>query len=299
MLVAAIVHYWQGASTLRRRDRAVLGALRVVAIGAVGFALSRPVLVIAESVTQRNIVAVVVDDSRSMRIADVNGRPRSSVVSSLVGGADSSLLKALATRYQTRVYRVSSAGRVKDMAALTYDGSRTRLVSSLLRVQDELAGAPLAGMVVLTDGADNSAASGGPTGLTEQLLTLRSRGVPVYSVGIGSPRFVRDVEIARIDAPRSVLKNATVLLNVVVVQRGLGGTRLPVVVEDSGRIVGSATVLMPKDGEAVQVRVRVPATETGARLLRVRVPVQPGELVAENNERHTLLVVRDRREKIL
>ena len=71
------------------------------------------------------------------------------------------------------------------------------------------------------------------------------------------------------------------------------------VVEDSGRIVGSTTVTLPKDGEATPVRVRVPASEQGARLLRVHVPVQEGELVRENNERHTLVVVRDRREKIL
>ncbi|MGQ0648684.1 MAG: hypothetical protein ACT4P7_14080 [Gemmatimonadaceae bacterium] len=296
---AGAMQYARSSASFGRRDRIVLGILRVIAVAALGFALARPVLVIAESVTQRNIVAVLVDDSRSMRIADVGGQPRSSAVVSLVGAADSSLLKALAPRYQTRVYRVSATGRVNDPAAIAYDGTRTRLLSAMLRVQDELAGAPLAGIVVLSDGADNSTVTGTSPGITEQLLSLRSRAVPVYAIGIGTPRFARDVEIARIDAPRSVLKNSTVLLTVVVVQRGLGGSRLPVVVEDSGRIVGSATVVMPKDGEAVQVRVRVPATETGARLLRVHVPVQDGEIVRENNERRTLLVVRDRREKIL
>jgi uncharacterized membrane protein len=296
---AGAVQYARASGVLGTRDRVLLGLLRTIAVAALGFALARPVLLIAESVTQRNIVAVLVDDSRSMRIADVAGKPRSSTVASLVGTGDSALLKALAPRYQTRVYRVSASGRVNDPAAITYEGARTRLLGAMLRVQDELAGAPLAGIVVLSDGADNSTVTGTSPGITEQMLTLRSRGVPVYAVGIGSPRFERDVEIARIDAPRSVLRNATVLLTVVVVQRGLGGTRIPVVVEDSGRIVGSASVEMPRDGEAVQVRVRVPATETGARLLRVHVPVQDGEVVRENNERRTLLVVRDRREKIL
>lgn len=281
------------------RDRALMGSLRALLVAGVGLALARPVLVTAESIAQRNIVAVVVDDSRSMGIPDVEGKPRSSVVTSLVGSVDSSLLRALQPRYQTRVYRVSAAGRVGDVASLPYAGPRTRLLGALLRVQDELAGAPLAGMVVLSDGADNSTAAGVGPGITEQLLSLRSRGVPVYAVGIGTPRFERDAEITRIDAPRSVLRNSTVLVTVVVSQRGLGGVQLPVVVEDSGRIVGSTTVTMPRNGEAVQARIRVPATEEGARLLRVHVPVQPGELVRENNERHTLLVVRDRREKVL
>lgn len=291
--------YWRGQEGMRPRDRVLLGVTRSLAVGVLGLALARPVLVVSESVAQRNIVAVVVDDSRSMRIADVGNAPRSAVVTSLVGSPDSVLMQALQERYQTRVYRVSAAGRVADPAALAYDGTRTRLLSSLLRVEDELAGAPLAGVVVLSDGADNSSSTGGSPGITEQLMSLRSRGVPVFTVGVGSPRFERDVEIARIDAPRGVLRNSTVLLNVVVSQRGLGGAKLPVVVEDSGRILGSTTVTMPKNGEAVQVRIRVPATEVGARLLRVHVPVQSGEQIAENNERRTLLVVRDQKEKIL
>ncbi len=294
-----VLHYAR-ARDLAPRDRYVPGALRVLAVAAVGFALMRPVLVIAESIAQRNVVAVLVDDSRSMRIPDMDdSKPRSSVVTSLVGTVDSSLLKALQPRYQTRIYRVSSAGRVGDAGVLSYDGARTRLLTAMLRVQDELAGAPLAGVVVLTDGADNSTATGSGPGITEQLLSLRSRGVPVYAVGIGSSRFEKDAEITRIDAPRSVLRNSTVLITVVVSQRGLGGAKLPIVVEDSGRIVGSTEVTMPRNGEAVQARIRVPASEQGARLLRIHVPPQDGELVRENNERHTLLVVRDRKEKIL
>ncbi|HEX4935738.1 MAG TPA: glutamine amidotransferase, partial [Gemmatimonadaceae bacterium] len=133
----------------------------------------------------------------------------------------------------------------------------------------------------------------------EQLLSLRARRIPVYTVGIGRERFDRDLEVARVDAPRTVLRNASLFVQVVLVQRGFGGARIPVVVEDSGRIVGTATAVLPRDGEAVSVRIRVPATEVGARLLRVKVPTQQGEMIAENNERSTMVVVRDRREKIL
>ena len=40
---------------------------------------------------------------------------------------------------------------------------------------------------------------------------------------------------------------STILVNVVLTQRGYGGLELPVVIEDSGRIIGSATVKMPRD----------------------------------------------------
>lgn len=295
----AAATYVRHAGELSRRMRVSLAALRVVAITVLALALARPVLVLSTSVQQRNVVAVVIDDSRSMQVRDTDGASRGDVVTSLAGGADSALLRALAERYQLRVFRLSGGGRLPDASAVRYEGTRTRLASSILRIEDDLTGVPTAGVVLLSDGADNSSSSSDDPGIAEQLLSLRARRVPVYSVGIGRERFDKDVEVARVDAPRTLLRNASLFVQVVLVQRGYGGTRVPVVVEDSGRIVGTATALLPRDGEAVSVRIRIPATETGARLLQVKVAPQPGEMIAENNVRTTLVVVRDRREKIL
>ena len=279
--------------------RIALGSLRLGTVSLLAWCLCRPVLVVAESLAQRNVVAVLVDDSRSMRIADVNGSPRASVVRALAGGVDSSLLRALAVRYQVRVYRTSGAGRVPVVSALAFDGGRTRLLSAITRVEDDLASTPLSGVVVLSDGAENGSAGDGAPSVADQLATLRARGVPVYTVGIGSARFEKDIEISDLVFPRQSLRNATVLLDAVIIQRGYSGASLPIVVEDSGRIVASATVRLSRNAESTPVRLRVPTPEAGARLLTVRVPVQPGELIAENNTRRAVLTVLDRREKVL
>jgi uncharacterized membrane protein len=70
-------------------------------------------------------------------------------------------------------------------------------------------------------------------------------------------------------------------------------------VEDEGRIVGSQKVQLPAQAGPVAVRVRAMAHEPGARLFKVRVAAQAGELVTQNNVREALIDVRDRREKIL
>ncbi len=279
--------------------RVALGTLRAGSIALLAWCLCRPVLVVAESLAQRNVVAVLVDDSRSMRIADMNDQPRAFTTRALVGGPDSVLLKALASRYQVRVYRTSANGRVPGVDALAFDGGRTRLLNAVTRVEDDLAGTPLSGVVVLSDGAENGNAGDGSPSLTDQLATLRARGIPVYPVGIGSTRFAKDIEVTSLGFPRQALRNANVLLDVVITQRGFGGASLPIVVEDSGRIVASTTVRLSRDAESTPVRLHVPTPEAGARLLSVRVPVQAGELIAENNARRSLLTVRDRREKVL
>ncbi len=280
-------------------SRLTLATLRLGTVAVMAWCLCRPVLVVAESLKQRNVVAVLVDDSRSMRIADVNGAPRSTALRTLAGGPDSSLLRALAVRYQVRVYRTSASGRVPSVAALGFDGGRTRLLGAITRVEDELAGTPLSGVIVLSDGAENGGGGDAGPSVADQLATLRARGVPVYTIGIGSARFAKDIEISELGGPRQALRNATVLLDVVITHRGFGDASLPIVVEDSGRIVASATVRLSRDVESTPVRLRVPTPEAGARLLTVRVPVQKGELIAENNERRALLTVRDRREKVL
>jgi len=301
-LLAAALAWWsvfRGGAHLATGEKILLGSLRSGVIGLLAWCLCRPVLVVAESLALRNVVAVLVDDSRSMRVKDVDGAARSSVVRRLAGGPDSALRNSLASRFQVRTYRTSAAGRVPDVTALGFDGGRTRLLRAIARVQDELAGAPLSGVVVLTDGAENGSDGEGSAALGEQLSMLRARGVPVYPIGIGSARFERDIEISAPTGPRTALRNATVLLDVVIHHRGFSGRQVPVVVEDSGRIVASTTVQLVRDAESTPVRLRVPTPEAGARLLTVRVPAQPGELIAENNLRRSLLTVRDRREKVL
>ena len=298
--VAAVWFYHAGRGALTLRDQFVLGGLRVAAIAIVAFCLARPVLAVSRAIEQRNVIGIVVDDSRSMRIADNGDVARGVFAQKVFGGPDSSLFKALAGKFQLRFFRTSGAGgRSETLGETPLNGSRTHLATSLLRAEEELAGAPVAGMVVISDGADNSAAMPGATPMLEQLLALRARQIPVYTIGVGSEHFQRDIELSRVDVPSSVLRDASILVEVVVVQRGYAGKKVPVVVEDSGRIIGSREVSLPKDGEAAVVRIRVPASERGARLFRIRVPVQADEMVKENNDREAVVVVNDRREKIL
>ena len=66
-------------------SRVTLGILRMGSVAVLAWCLCRPVLVVAESLSQRNVVAVLVDDSRSMRIVDVDGAARASTIRSLAG----------------------------------------------------------------------------------------------------------------------------------------------------------------------------------------------------------------------
>lgn len=295
LMVAAALTYRtvRGKGTLR--DRVVLTALRLVVLAVVLFCLLRPTLVVRAAVDQQNVVAVLLDDSRSMQIPDWDGKARAEFVRSQFGAADSPVLKALSDRFIVRTFRFSSTpGRLGAVSELTFDGSQTRLGQALNGTRDELAGLPVAGVVLVTDGADTS-----ETALTSALLAMKAEKMPVFTVGVGSTRLDRDVQVDRANVPRSVLKGAAVLVDAVVTQSGYADKTIRLDVEDDGRIIGSQEVRLPADGSPATVRVRVTASEPGPRVFRFRVAPQEGEVVTQNNVRDALVTVRDTKEKIL
>src|SRR5580765_3926555 len=78
--VAALITYRFISGERERREQIVLIALRAAIVAVILFSLFRPTLTIKSSVPQQNFVGVIVDDSRSMSIADTASQPRSQFV---------------------------------------------------------------------------------------------------------------------------------------------------------------------------------------------------------------------------
>src|SRR4051812_22724841 len=293
--VPAVLSYAGVRGKSSRRDRWVLGSLRVAALVVLMVCLFRPMLLLSAAVDQRNYVGVLVDDSRSMRIADRDGKPRSDWVEHALGGPDSALLKSLRQKFIVRLFRFSSnSQRVDSASDLTFNASETHLGTAIEQARQELDAVPLSGLVVLSDGADNSR-----TPIGDELLSLRAKSVPIFTVGLGADKFDKDIEIRRVEASSSVLKGGTLVAELLIKQRGFGGVRVPLVVEDGGRIVSRDSITLPADGDVSPVRIAVAAHDAGPRSFTFRIPTQPGEQVEQNNVQQALVDVRDGREKIL
>ena len=278
------------------RDRIVLMTLRIGIVLVLLFCLLRPALTLKASVPQQNFVGVLIDDSKSMSIADSSdGQARSTFVQQQLSGPGAKLLQALSDKFVLRFFRFSSAtDRLASAADLRYAGTATRLGQALERARDELAGLPLAGLVMVSDGADTS-----DMALDEPLASLKARQIPVFTVGLGQDHFSKDIQVTRVETPRFVLKGTSLVVDVVVSQNGYSGQTVPLTVEDDGRIVSTQDVKLPSDGESATIRVRFTANDAGPRNFRFKIAGQPGEQVAENNARDALVEVRNCQEKVL
>ena len=246
------------------RDRIVLTVLRLATLALVLFCLFRPILVVKAAVPQQNFLAVLIDDSRSMQITDWGAQARGAFVKQTFGTGRARWCKALSERFVFGTFRFSSAAaRLESTDELTFAGAQTRLGAALDGAREELAGLPLAGMVLVSDGADTTDAS-----LADALLGLKAAAVPVFTVGVGRDRLARDVQIDRVSTPRTALKGTSLVIDAVVTQTGYAGETVSLDVEDEGRIVGSQEVKLPPDGEPAAVRVRFTASDAGPRVFK-------------------------------
>ncbi|MYJ38608.1 MAG: DUF3416 domain-containing protein, partial [Gemmatimonadetes bacterium] len=183
---------------------------------------------------------------------------------------------------------------VDGVGGLGFDGSRTRIGGALAHARDELQGVPLSGIVVVSDGGDNT-----DEAIGDALLPLRAASVPVFTVGVGDEEMEADVQASRVDVPETALTGTSMVVNVMVDSRGYAGRTVPIVVEDMGRIVTTEMVELPADGQPLVAPVAITLETPGARELAFRIPGQSGERVLENNVLHSVVQVRDRTEKIL
>jgi len=298
LVLAALLAGWSYArltaqKRLRRRDLILLGGLRALALSLLALSLVEPTLRVLTVAPQQTFVGVLIDDSSSLTIKDDRGRERAAFVRERLLDPAGDVRRALEQKFKVRFFRFSGSARRMQDESLEFAGARTNLASALRSAREELADVPVSGLILVSDGADNVA---GP--LSETLLDLRTRQLPVFTVGLGQERFNKDIEITRVEVPASVLQGSSVVASLAIKAVGAGREPLSLTVEDSSRVL-SAQEVQVTAADSTTVRVSIRADEPGPRLLRFKVAPVPGEQVTENNQFDVALDVIGRREKIL
>jgi uncharacterized membrane protein len=252
----------------------------------------QPAIVIAELKPQQNIIAVLVDDSRSMSISD-NGVSREQQA---VNALQSGVLENLQKKFQTRIYRVDNhLTRVSSLDSLKNSPApATRLGDTLKNFADETSGLPIGAVVLLSDGADNS---GGIDSST--ISALRSREIPVHTVGFGPEQVPNDVEINDATVAARAMQNSRLSASVSFHQRGFSGHKATLSVRDGDKVLASREITLASDGTIQTEALPFNAGTPGVKSLRFSIDVIPGETNTQNNAVTRELDVRSGKRKIL
>jgi uncharacterized membrane protein len=287
-----------GIFWILRERSSVLSRIRLIAIGIaqtaiiaiVLFMLWHPAISVARLRPQQNVIAVLVDDSRSMGLQE-GGKTR---LQSAEDVLNNDLLPELSKKFQVRIYRFGhDATRVDQAKNLTPDDNATRIGDSLKHIVAEASTMPLGAAVLMTDGGDNT---GGVD--RETLAQVRQIHLPIHTVGFGPDHFAKDIEIVDVDVPARVLPNSRVSAHINFRQHGLEEEKARLMVRENGH---------PLAQQEITVRPEVDQSETvmfnagpaGAHSFQIGFDPVTGEQNAQNNVVVRLINVTQKKQRIL
>src|SRR5580704_17953610 len=252
--------------------------------------LWHPAISVARLRPQQNVVAVLVDHSRSMGIAD-EGRPRLHNAEDLL---DNQLLPDLTKRFQVRMYQFGrDAVRVDQAKGLVADDNATRIGDSLKHIAAEAGTMPLGAIVVMSDGGDNTGGIDRET--IEKLLQLR---VPVHTIGFGPDHFAKDIEIVDVAAPARALAQSRLSARVAIRQHGYAGAKEKMMVRENDHPISEQEIVLKPDAEQSE-NIVFNAGAAGAHSFQIGVAPVPGEQNTQNNAVVRLVNVTERKMRIL
>ena len=310
VLVATTI--WAYRSTrgrTRRGSRGVLIFFRVLVLCFLAFCLLKPLLTIYDTNPDDSYLLVMIDRSKSMQITDsVDTETRIRRANKLLFGDENqdsdSLLTQLNAKFKTRLFAFDTAAkRISSQALTAADGESTDIPNALNEALDELQGIPLSGVVLLTDGADRSG-----TDIAKLALQTRERKLPIHTVGIGSEAGTADLELVKVDVPRTAEEDFPLEMWATVRRRGYKGKKVNVQLTSNGRILKSIPVDMDevepqgasKETRTARVPIKFTPRQPGTLRYEVHVLPETDEAVPQNNTKTFLLkVAPSKRVKIL
>jgi uncharacterized membrane protein len=279
------------APSMRGARTGVVWLLESLLVCLLLFLLWQPALSIATLRPQQNIVAVVIDDSKSMGVQEDGLARKDQAIRALNGG----LISSLQSKFQVRLYRFGDhLQRLEKLDQLTANEPATRIGDSIKDVLADSATLPIGAVVLLSDGADNS---GGID--LETISEIKRRRIPIHTIGFGREKMERDIELTDVQLPAKSLAKSRLEAEVSFRQAGFRGAKAHLVVRDSGKILASRDIVLKGDGTTQTEAILFTAGEPGVKDLEFSVDPQPGEENKNNNSVTRVLNVDASKPRIL
>lgn len=286
----AFAAYRRPLSPLTPTRRGVLTGLRALTLVAIILFLFRPAVMRPPASSRDAVVPILVDVSRSMRIADADGQTRLTRAAAFL---TSELLPRLSGRFTTELYRVGDGLEPGEPDRLTADARRSDLTAALDALRQRTRGRRVAGIVVLSDGGDTGPAEG------SQPVLSGSPGPPVFAVGFGSASGPIDREVLGVTGGEPHLDQASVDLFVTAVSIGFGRTPFDLRLTANGHVIETRRVVPQADGSPVEERFTVAPDSLGPTAYAAEIPPDEREAVKENNARTALVGAAGRKRRLL
>ena len=285
--------------------------------------LWEPAITVAELKSQQNIIAVLVDDSLSMGIADAGADGKTTRFAAETKVLNDGLLAGLQKKFQTRVYMLDGKlqwvqqpdwkqGKLNPPATVAAIPGNTagtqfkaveatHINAGLQQLAADTSELPVGAVVLLSDGAENAAGGAGDSGGIdlETINALHNRRLPVHTIGFGKEKPAHDVELDDAVVAAKAMADSRMTATVSFHQHGYAGQKATLGVKDGDKLLASKEVTLARDGEGESETMFFNAGEAGVKSIGFVVESLAGEENTANNAVTRLVDVSSEPRRIL
>lgn len=267
--------------TLKRSLASAAVSLKVCGIAILSIALTEPLWSGTHVHPGTNLFAVVVDDSQSLQTKDPeSGQPRLQQIKQLLTASqptkDNILPEwfiELEQNFSVRKYTVNAYTHAKtELQHLSFDGSKSNLVSGLNELNQRYSKLPLAGILLMTDGIS-----------AEEISRLET-SVPIYPVPIGNSSPATDLAIRKTSVSYSPFEDAPIRILAELSATECQDQQIKVqLLDEAGKTVETVTREVNQQEQQFQIRFQIRPEETGVAFYQLKTT-----LISPENEEVTL-----------
>jgi hypothetical protein len=273
-IAAAIWYYRATLPQVSARFRLLLIALRGLAVSLILILLAGPLLRLSFTSVEPPVLALLIDNSSSMRVADQHGNRADALRTLLRSDTFARIGKHAVLRpFTFGVHLTESADALRDTLPLNEEA--TNFSAALEALAREREQHHIDAALLVTDGT--------PTLGRNPVYDAAGLGIPLYAVGIGDTTEPRDLVVVRAIANRLVYSDVPTPVDVVLKSSGLENRRVTIRLRHGNDQLTQTTLLLEPGTREYQVALTYTPRGEGSQQYVVTADVLPEELTAGNN----------------
>lgn len=272
------------------RQRRILLGLRGLTLLVFLTLLAQPGVRLEDVTRERNHLALLLDASRSMSLPAEGGLSR---IEALKAALSPQQMAMWAQDHVIDLYAVSERAQpIGALADLHAEGGASDLLRALEDVATRRRAGALAGIVLISDGADTSARGAALT--RAEAATLGRLEAPLHTLYVGPKTPIPDLGIEAVHHDDFAFVRNAVSVSVDIRVDGLSGVQRAVTLSSQGRRLARRLLRAERPG-VKRVDFEFVPDEQGKAIFEVHVEPFVGERVLENNTRRFVMrVIRDK-----
>ncbi|MCH2174944.1 MAG: hypothetical protein MK193_04360 [Lentisphaeria bacterium] len=273
-VAGSVFFFYLKEKELPLKNRITLALLRSIFVALLILIFFDPTIQVNGEATVRGNIPVIVDITESMGVSDMSEKQRIEVAKEM-----QSLLKdnlSTIDGIEAPVYWYGEGLENLESKPDKLSGMKTSVNQMLKDVMKAHRGEPLPGIVLLSDGAQNSGES-----IRSVLPAINRRNIPIYPVPMGLP-VANDIQAQDLFGESIIFAGEKFKFWGVIDQYGYDELEVTPKVKFGGLPIQQKPVTFTKTtGNVVEIEFK--ADKAGVYDLELEIPAEPGELTDSNN----------------